>query len=138
MALQVDDRARPQSWTVAEYRRWARRDCRCRCRLLGPESVRNALQSQFTRLIAVCDADLARARTVVGDYLDIEATDDLSAILDDQSVEAVAIATPAGTHVDVAMAAVRRASMSSSRSRSPPTTTKVSRSSERPFSAASS
>ena len=72
----------------------------------GPNLVRNALQSQSIRLVAVCDADLGRARVVVGDHSGIEATEDLSAILEDPSVEAVAIATPAATHAEVAMAAI--------------------------------
>ncbi len=50
--------------------------------------------------------DLGRARAVVGDYLAVEATADVSALLDDDSVEAVAIATPAATHYQVAMAAI--------------------------------
>jgi predicted dehydrogenase len=37
----------------------------------------------------------------------VEATDDYAAVLADRRVHAVAIATPAGTHLDVAMAALR-------------------------------
>jgi predicted dehydrogenase len=73
----------------------------------GPNLVRNALHSQAVRLIAVCDVDLERARGVVGEYADVLATDDLSRVLEDERVEAVAIATPAATHCEVAMAALQ-------------------------------
>jgi predicted dehydrogenase len=72
----------------------------------GPNLVRNALQAQATRLIAVVDRDLARAEKVAGSFSGVRATDDLATILADPDVEAVAIATPAGTHLDVAMAAI--------------------------------
>ena len=72
----------------------------------GPNLVRNALQSPATRLTAVCDMDFARALSVVGAYSGVDATTELMAILEDPDVEAVAIATPAATHFDVAMAAI--------------------------------
>ena len=48
-----------------------------------------------------------RARRVLGDYSTVRATDDLAHVLADDTVHAVATATPAGTHLDVAMAALR-------------------------------
>jgi predicted dehydrogenase len=72
----------------------------------GPNLIRNALQSPSTRLLAVVDRDLARAEKVAGAYSDVRATDDLAAVLADPEVEAVAIATPAATHLEVAMAAI--------------------------------
>lgn len=72
----------------------------------GPNLVRNALQSPSTRLRAVCDIDLAQAHAVAGSYSGVEVIDDLQAVLADPSVEAVAVATPAATHRDVAMAAI--------------------------------
>jgi predicted dehydrogenase len=72
----------------------------------GPNLVRNALQSPFTRLTAVVDRDLARAQKVAGSFSGVEATDDLDGVLADPQVEAVAIATPAATHLEVAMAAI--------------------------------
>ena len=72
----------------------------------GPNLVRNALQSPATRLIAVVDRDLARAQKVAGSFSGVEATGDLDAVLRDPAVEAVAIATPAGTHLGVAMQAI--------------------------------
>jgi len=72
----------------------------------GPNLVRNALQSPATRLIAVVDRDLARAEKVAGSFSGVRATDDLAAVLADPDVEAVAIATPAATHLGVAMQAI--------------------------------
>ena len=72
----------------------------------GPNLVRNALQSPATRLIAVVDRDLARAEKVGSSFAGVRATDDLAAVLADPEIEAVAIATPAATHLEVAMAAI--------------------------------
>jgi predicted dehydrogenase len=72
----------------------------------GPNLVRNALQAPATRLVGVCDLDLARAQRVAGSFSGVAATDDLAGVLADPAVEAVAIATPAGTHLDVALAAI--------------------------------
>ena len=72
----------------------------------GPNLVRNALQSPTTRLTAVCDVDLARAEKLASSFVGIEAVDDLRQLLDDPTVEAVAVATPPATHLDVAMAAI--------------------------------
>jgi predicted dehydrogenase len=72
----------------------------------GPNLVRNALQSPATRLVAVCDLDLARASRLAGSFSGVQATDDLRQLLDDPLVEAIAVATPAATHLEVAMAAI--------------------------------
>ena len=72
----------------------------------GPNLVRNALQSRTTRLIAVVDRDLARADQVAGAFAGVQATDDLDSVLAAPAVEAVAVATPAATHLDVARAAI--------------------------------
>jgi predicted dehydrogenase len=72
----------------------------------GPNLVRNAVQSPATRLVAVCDSDLSRARILAGSLVDVDATDDLGQLLDDPSIEAIAVATPAATHLEVAMAAI--------------------------------
>ena len=72
----------------------------------GPNLVRNALQSPATQLIAVCDSDFARASRLAGSFSDVRATHDLQELLDDPAVEAIAVATPAATHLEVAMAAI--------------------------------
>jgi len=72
----------------------------------GPNLVRNALQSAATRLIAVVDQDLGRAERVAGGFSGVRASADLAAVLADPAVEAVAVATPAASHLRVAMAAI--------------------------------
>jgi predicted dehydrogenase len=73
----------------------------------GPNLVRNFQGSPSFRLRWLCDLDVTRAQRVLGGYSTVGATDDYAAVLADDEVEAVAIATPAGTHLDVAMAALR-------------------------------
>jgi predicted dehydrogenase len=73
----------------------------------GPNLVRNFQASPDFQLWSVCDLDVSRARRVLGGYSTVEATNDLGAVLADPRVSAVAVATPAGTHLDVALAALR-------------------------------
>lgn len=73
----------------------------------GPNLVRNFSASPSFRLHWLCDLDVTRARTVLGQYSTVGATDSYAAVLADERVQAVAVATPAGTHLDVAMAALR-------------------------------
>ena len=72
----------------------------------GPNLVRNFQASASFQLHWMCDLDLGRARKALGRYSTVEATDDYPRVLADPRVEAVAIATPAGTHRDLAMAAL--------------------------------
>ena len=72
----------------------------------GPNLVRNALASPATDLRWVCDCDLPRARKVVGGRTAVAVTDSLDDLLDDDHLEAIAIATPAGTHAEIALAAM--------------------------------
>ncbi|MEZ0090336.1 putative dehydrogenase [Streptacidiphilus sp. EB129] len=73
----------------------------------GPNLVRNFQASPEFRLRWLCDLDVSRAERVLGGYSTVQATADLAAVLADPSVDAVAVATPAGTHLDVALAALR-------------------------------
>lgn len=73
----------------------------------GPNLVRNFQASDRFRLRWLCDLDVTRAQRVLGGYSTVQATDDYAAVLADPSVHAVAVATPAGTHLDVALAALR-------------------------------
>jgi predicted dehydrogenase len=72
----------------------------------GPNLVRNFQSSPAFRLRALCDLDIARARRVLGGYSTVTATTDYAQILADDAVHAVAIATPAATHRDLAFAAL--------------------------------
>lgn len=69
----------------------------------GPNIVRNAMALRETDLKWVCDSNVARARSVVGEQSPIRVTPDLDDVLADESVEAVAIATPAATHAELAL-----------------------------------
>ena len=73
----------------------------------GPNLVRNFASAPQYRLTWLCDIDKSRAVQVLGPYSTVGATDDLEAVLADERVDAVAIATPAGTHLDIALAAMR-------------------------------
>lgn len=72
----------------------------------GPNLIRNFQGSSEFDVRWVCDLDLERVRRVLGRYTTVGATDDLEQVLADPTVHAVAIATPAGTHYPVAMAAL--------------------------------
>ncbi|MPQ99430.1 gfo/Idh/MocA family oxidoreductase [Modestobacter sp. I12A-02628] len=72
----------------------------------GPNLVRNAQATPGMRLEYLVDLNEQRARTVLGDYSTVRVSSDLAAVLADPAVHAVAIATPAGTHVEVALAAL--------------------------------
>jgi predicted dehydrogenase len=72
----------------------------------GPNLVRTALATPAIRLEWLCDLDVERARTTLGSYTTVRATDSYDAILADPAVAAVAIATPAATHFDLVRAAL--------------------------------
>jgi predicted dehydrogenase len=72
----------------------------------GSNLVRNAQACEDTRLVWVCDADLDRARAATYGFGDVAVTESLDEVLADPTVEAVAVATPAGTHHAVAMSAL--------------------------------
>jgi predicted dehydrogenase len=69
----------------------------------GPRIARNALALEETNLKWVCDTDLARARGAVGDQSSVRVTSELDDVLSDESVEAVAVATPPATHAEIAL-----------------------------------
>src|SRR3954471_9000297 len=69
----------------------------------GPNIVRNALAFPGTELKWVCDRDLERARRVAGAQTEMRVTADIDDVLADESVEAVAIATPPETHAELAL-----------------------------------
>ncbi|WP_020668510.1 Gfo/Idh/MocA family protein [Amycolatopsis nigrescens] len=72
----------------------------------GPNLVRNAQATPALRLEYLCDLDLQRAQRVLGGYSTVRATTSLDEVLADPRVRAVAIATPAATHLKVALAAL--------------------------------
>jgi predicted dehydrogenase len=72
----------------------------------GPNLVRNAQATPGLKLEYLCDLDVERARRVLGAYSTVRTSGSLDEVLADPSVHAVAIATPAATHLPVAMAAI--------------------------------
>ena len=72
----------------------------------GPNLVRNAQATPALRLEHLCDLDVERARKVLGSYSTVAATASIDDVLADPKVEAIAIATPAGTHLEVVLAAL--------------------------------
>ncbi len=72
----------------------------------GPNLLRNFQASPAFRLRWLCDLDESRARRVLGEYSTVGTTTRLDQVLEDASVDCVAIATPAATHHDIAMAAL--------------------------------
>lgn len=70
----------------------------------GPNLVRNLGAHPRCDLRRVCDRDLDRAVAAVGRHSTVGVTDQLDKVLDDASVEAVAVATPAATHGEVVTA----------------------------------
>ena len=69
----------------------------------GPNLIRNICGSATCDLRWVCDLDVTRAQSAVGPYSTIRVTNDIDDVLRDPRVHAVAIATPAHTHVEVAL-----------------------------------
>jgi predicted dehydrogenase len=72
----------------------------------GPNLARNAQATPGLRLEYVCDLDVDRARTVIGDYSTVRVVSSFEDVLADPAVQAVAVATPAASHYAVAMAAL--------------------------------
>lgn len=70
----------------------------------GPNLVRNFSGSPDWDLRFVCDLDAERAQRVVGRYSTVQVTSSLDEVLADPAIAAVAVATPASTHAEVAMA----------------------------------
>ena len=72
----------------------------------APTSCRNFQASPDFQLRWVCDQSIERAERVVGSQSAVRTTANLQEILDDDSVTAVAVATPAHTHRAIAGAAL--------------------------------
>jgi len=72
----------------------------------GPNLVRTALATPAFRLDWLCDLRPERARSVLGPYTTVRATNSYEAILADPGVAAIAIATPAATHFDLVRSAL--------------------------------
>ncbi|HEV7657186.1 MAG TPA: Gfo/Idh/MocA family oxidoreductase [Mycobacteriales bacterium] len=72
----------------------------------GPNLLRNFQASPSFRLRWLCDLDEERSRRVLGSYSTVETTTRLADVLADEEVDCVAVATPAGTHHEIVLAAL--------------------------------
>jgi len=72
----------------------------------GPNLLRNFCASPDAQVHWLCDLDTERARRVVGRYSTVGVTGDLDQVLTDPAVDAVVIATPAGSHAAIGLAAL--------------------------------
>lgn len=73
----------------------------------GPNLIRNFIACPDTNLTAVCDRDAARLQKVLAPYPGVEPIGDFDELLSRKDIDAVAIATPVGTHAPLSIAAMR-------------------------------
>lgn len=76
------------------------------CGYWGPNLIRNFVTNANTRLVAVADRDRERMNKAVTAYPGVETVNDLDALFARPDVDAVAVATPPGTHETLAEAAL--------------------------------
>jgi predicted dehydrogenase len=72
----------------------------------GPNLIRNFVRCPSARLVAVCDSNAGRLRKVLVDYPGVAAEERVDRLLARDDVDAVAIATPVGTHKTLGLAAL--------------------------------
>ena len=72
----------------------------------GPNLARNLQELPEADLVAVCDRDEHALAKLARRYPALRRETDLQAVLDDASIEAVALATPVGTHYPLALRAL--------------------------------
>jgi predicted dehydrogenase len=72
----------------------------------GPNLVRNFRASARWELVAICDLDVGRAERLAANDSRVRVYGSITSLLADGDVDAVAIATPAATHHEIARAAL--------------------------------
>jgi predicted dehydrogenase len=72
----------------------------------GPNLFRNFRSSPEWDLVALCDLDESRARRVIGSRSAVDIETSLDKLLARDDIEAIAIATPAASHSEIALAAI--------------------------------
>jgi predicted dehydrogenase len=72
----------------------------------GPNLIRNFNNCPSARLVAVCDRDSDRLRKVLSGYPAVRGCNSTDELFADSEIDAVAIATPVGTHAPLALAAL--------------------------------
>jgi predicted dehydrogenase len=76
------------------------------CGYWGPNLIRNFAACDATRLAAICDLDAERLRRVASQYPAVKTFQHADELLREADLDAVAIATPAGSHATLALAAL--------------------------------
>ncbi len=76
------------------------------CGYWGPNLIRNFSSLADCRVRLACDADPDRLKHIQGVYPHLEVTEAYQEILDDDGIDAVAVATPVWTHHEIAKAAL--------------------------------
>jgi len=73
----------------------------------GPNLVRNFAETAGATVVAVADLDAAKLALVRRRFPAVKATADFRDLLNDSSIDAIAIATPVSTHFELGMAVLR-------------------------------
>ncbi|MCW2283334.1 putative dehydrogenase [Rhodoblastus acidophilus] len=73
----------------------------------GPNLVRNFAGSTAARVVAVADRDPLRLAALTRNHPGVAATARYQDLLDDPAIDAIAVATPAHSHYDLALMALR-------------------------------
>src|SRR5262245_46553914 len=73
----------------------------------GPKLIRNFVACPTTQLAAVCDKDQARLAKVLAGYPGVEGIASFDDLLARDDVDAIAIATPVGTHAPLGLDALK-------------------------------
>jgi len=73
----------------------------------GPNLVRNFAETPGANVAAVSDLDTAKLAVVQKRFPAVKTTTDFRDLLNDPSIDAIAIATPVNTHFELALAALR-------------------------------
>jgi predicted dehydrogenase len=68
----------------------------------GPQLVRNLVEAPFAELVWVCDSREEARLAVTRRYPSVPSTGDFDALLNDSTLDAIVVATPIGTHYDLA------------------------------------
>jgi predicted dehydrogenase len=72
----------------------------------GPNLVRNVIERPEFELVALCERDMARGQAFSAKVPHIPVIDDLDVILEDESIDALIVATPPHTHHAICKAAL--------------------------------
>jgi len=72
------------------------------CGYWGPNLIRNLVENRRCKAVIACDLDRTRLERIAQRYPVAATTADFQDILDDESIEAVVIATPLSTHFPLA------------------------------------